>query len=342
MELSDVALGGYRSLDLQEQKQIGADTLFAAHRELSARRLDYGSLSADVRPRALSAMHVGTMAFADTWEYSTSSHGHDCYTYAAVSAGFGPGESMIKLATISAGDMYVDGLQPGKCRIIDVYCPEVRVSVPEEPHYGTLRFAYRQDSVHIDQSYISSDQFDGWVYPDGSTWTVDPAQFRLGSNPFVTRASNPFVKDGVLSAPDLRGLFISFNPFTERERDGENYARCAFGEREGHVAVPEHDHLITDFSAHVQLEFDKERSAISVTNDYNKYGVNTLHWGITGQKPDQDLPYTAQLSFKSHTFSLSTDYAGDASAWSEPSHWAMPVMVYVGGRLKDYDRKYFT
>lgn len=53
MELSDAALSGYRSLDLPEQKSVDAGTLFAAQRDLSARRLEYGCLSADVLPRAL-------------------------------------------------------------------------------------------------------------------------------------------------------------------------------------------------------------------------------------------------------------------------------------------------
>lgn len=288
-------------------------------------------------------MRVGTMAFADTWEYSPSAHDHDCYTYTEIVPEFGPGDQMRRIATLSVGERCFDGLEPGHFDTVEIYCPEVRVRIPEEPPYGVLRFMYsRKGMPRMDSAYISSSEFDGWIYPDGSSYAVDPAQFAYGSNPFVTRGSNPFVRDGVLRAPDLRGRFISFNPFTDRAAEGEDLMRCAFEGREGHVAVPEHSHPITEFSAQLSLELNMSKSAISCTDDYNKYGRQTFHWGKTGSKPDKDRTYQAALSFKSGAVDINTRYTGGDGAVSEPSHWAMPVMVYVGGRLKAYEKTYFT
>jgi hypothetical protein len=30
----------------------------------------------------------------------------------------------------------------------------------------------------IDNNYIKDNNFDGWVYPNGQTYTIDPNQFR--------------------------------------------------------------------------------------------------------------------------------------------------------------------
>jgi hypothetical protein len=30
----------------------------------------------------------------------------------------------------------------------------------------------------INNEYINSDDFDGWVYPNGQTYTINPDQFR--------------------------------------------------------------------------------------------------------------------------------------------------------------------
>ena len=56
----------------------------------------------------------------------------------------------------------------------------------------------------INAEYIASTNFDGWVFPDGSSYTITPSQFTKAGNPFVTRDSNPFITGSTLHVPDLR------------------------------------------------------------------------------------------------------------------------------------------
>ena len=87
--------------------------------------------------------------------------------------------------------------------------------VPQEPAYGTLRFMYSSmDIPVINAEYIASTNFDGWVFPDGSSYTITPSQFTKAGNPFVTYDSNPFITGDTLRVPDLRDQFLKLNPFT--------------------------------------------------------------------------------------------------------------------------------
>lgn len=77
--------------------------------------------------------------------------------------------------------------------------------VPAEPAYGTLRFMYSSMGIPvINDAYIASTNFDGWVFPDGSSYTITPSQFTKDGNKFVTRDSNPFITGNTLRVPDLR------------------------------------------------------------------------------------------------------------------------------------------
>jgi len=78
--LEDTVLSGYRSRDLVRQTAVDSETLFAVHPGSWAYKIDYGSLSSDIKERALKLMRVKSMAYAETWQYSPIDHDHDIYT----------------------------------------------------------------------------------------------------------------------------------------------------------------------------------------------------------------------------------------------------------------------
>ena len=84
IELSDTQLHGYRSQDLELQRKIDHDTLFAVHHGLSSLHSSYSTISSDVKISALAMMKVGSMAFEEAWEYSPSAHNHGNYTDVSV------------------------------------------------------------------------------------------------------------------------------------------------------------------------------------------------------------------------------------------------------------------
>lgn len=87
VELGDASPRGWRAADLPEADSVLSGTLFAAERGGETYRQTYGGISSEIKDRALDAMDVGDMAFAEPWQYSLSSHSHaGMYTAAAVSA----------------------------------------------------------------------------------------------------------------------------------------------------------------------------------------------------------------------------------------------------------------
>ena len=84
IELSDTLMRGYRSQDLELQRKIDHDTLFAVHHGLSSLHSSYSTISSDVKISAFAMMKVGSMAFEETWEYSPSAHNHGNYTDVSV------------------------------------------------------------------------------------------------------------------------------------------------------------------------------------------------------------------------------------------------------------------
>jgi hypothetical protein len=78
----------------------------------------------------------------------------------------------LKIGTISVGNIGAEDLKFDNYSIINIYCPVIEYYIPKEPAYGTLRFMYSQLNMPINEEYINSDNFDGWVYPDGSEYII--------------------------------------------------------------------------------------------------------------------------------------------------------------------------
>lgn len=299
IDLSDTRLHGSRSRDLERQDRIDADTLFAVHRGANTKHSTYDDLSSTAAVSALALMKVGTMAFEEKWEYSLSSHDHGNYTSVSAWTLYKTGTATTPIVgTLSVGDVCVEGLKRGQCTVMSVYVPAIDNPIPEEPAYGTLRFMYSTKSrPAADSNYISSADFDGWVYPDGSQPAIVPSQFTKAGNRFVTRDSNPFVDGGKLKLPDLRGQFFKLNPFTEREAAGGS-SRCVFAARASHNAVPSHTHPISKLSATVTLTADMNRSSFKICSGASgtpieKYAHNGKNDPISGSP----FKYTAKVNF---------------------------------------------
>lgn len=111
MGLTTVDIHGKRSRDLSVQTKIDPETLFAVHGGSVTYKSDYGSLSSDIRDRAVDMIHVGSMAYAETWQYSRIDHDHSNYTNAQAETLYGPaGTATQKIGTLSVGDVAVEGL----------------------------------------------------------------------------------------------------------------------------------------------------------------------------------------------------------------------------------------
>lgn len=237
------------------------------------------------------------------------------------------------VANLSVGNKGIEN--PGKSELteISVYCPK---SIPfaKEPAYGTLRFMYAA-SVDVNDDYIASDSFDGWIYPNGETYNIDPNQFNGRTNPFVTNeGSNPFISGNRLMAPTF-DKFIKANPFIES-------TICRFEELPHHTAVAPHQHSVNDLSIRLRLGVDISKTSLAIGSKANIYNKNCTHWG--GKKGHLTPTWKkapASVTISGGGLKLSTQPTGENPPPEvKPSRQKVAVMIYVGGRKKEYERIY--
>ena len=182
--------------------------------------------------------------------------------------------------------------------------------VPQEPAYGTLRFMYSSmDMPVIDAEYIASTNFDGWVFPDGSSYTITPSQFTKAGNPFVTRDSNPFITGDTLQVPDLRDQFLKLNPFTYYEDISEGAKRCRFAAVASHNAVPRHSHSINNLNATITLTPSLSESNFKSAVNYSDHDDRYAHHGTGTPVDGSPFEYNTKINFNSAQINLKTQDA---------------------------------
>lgn len=156
----------------------------------------------------------------------------------------------------------------------------------------------------IDAAYIGSEDFDGWVFPDGSSYTITPSQFTKAGNPFVTHDSNPFITGSTLRVPNLRDQFLKLNPFTDKENISGGAKRCKFAAVDSHNAVPSHNHPINNLNATITLTPNIEESILQSACNCSNHDDRYAHHG-TGDVL-RTATYTTTLNLNSAQINLET------------------------------------
>ena len=177
--------------------------------------------------------------------------------------------------------------------------------VPQEPAYGTLRFMYSSKDIPvIDDAYIASTNFDGWVFPNGSSYTITPSQFTKAGNKFVTHDSNPFITGSTLRVPDLRDRFLKLTPFTDKEDVSGGAKRCKFAAIASHNAVPRHNHPINNLKATITLTPSIKDSNFKSATDCSDHDDRYAHHGRGTVL--RTAAYTTTLNLNSAQINLKT------------------------------------
>lgn len=192
-------------------------------------------------------------------------------------------------------------------------------------------------SAVVDAAYIASDEFDGWIYPDGGTYAVDPDQFDPAKNRFITNAGpNPYVRGNTLYAP-LFDSFLKANPFLSAAGSG-SVLTCRYERAPHHTAIAPHSHFVTGLSASLVLSVDVENSNLRLGTGAGNYLETNAHWG--GAPGAEPVYKKVDAEMQLNGVSIDTQETGDADDEVKPARNMIAVMVYVGGRKKEYERVY--
>ena len=158
----------------------------------------------------------------------------------------------------------------------------------------------------INAEYIASTNFDGWVFPDGSSYTITPSQFTKAGNPFVTYDSNPFIAGNTLRVPDLRDQFLKLNPFTYQEDVSGGAKRCRFAAVASHSAVPRHSHPIDGLNAKITLTPSLSESSFKSATGYSDHDDRYAHHGTGKPVAGSPFEYNTKINFNSAQINLKT------------------------------------
>lgn len=288
-----------------------------------SRAIDYGQVVSCLADDFEGSLGLGTMAYEEKWEYSKVDHQHEGrYTKVAVTEACPSGESLCCLAVVSVGLPGAEALDG--CSQYRLMCPNIQMPDPPEPEIGTLRFVYARSAMAA-VADINADDFDGWVYPDGSTYQVDDTQ-RFSKALAVFGSGR-----NAITVPDVGGFFKAVGSSVS------SFARVP-----ARYGVAKHSHQVDSVRLSGDLKVKDGFKFDTYTNKTEGVQkgmfVNQVHWGAATETPGvADIGFNIDLS-QVQFQGLSCQYEGQESGSYAPKHVTMPVMIYVGGVVSyEYD-----
>lgn len=109
----------------------------------------------------------------------------------------------------------------------------------------------------------------------------------------------------------------------------------AIAEQPQVIGLARHEHGTSTITLTCDVEFDSEKTVISSTKGCS--GDAYVHHGGDGDTEIQEASIKLPVEFNDSIRDLATNTAGDNSSeeyW--PTHNLIPVMIYIGGVLKDH------
>lgn len=185
---------------------------------------------------------IGSMAFESRDDYAKVVHDHDDI-YSRLDIGWHavlPVSASYKLMTVHLSNFLEDGTVVDNT--FDIVGPSAIIEYDTAEDIGTLRFTGvpKLDSgkiVKYGTKYnidIMDPDFDGWVYPNGTTFSVTPGEFR--------DACEVYGDDDSFTVPNLES-FIKANPGTMTEQ-AMSFRRFSNG-------LPKHSHKARNLKVEV-------------------------------------------------------------------------------------------
>lgn len=368
-DLSSIVLCIYECYDIvgwtvdelpRAEKLLSSSLLLATTSSLSSASMKYGVLSsqmaADVKAQLDKDGFLETMAYASQNSFALSSHSHQkLYTedlsveynpyIEELSAAEDPERPVIELGRLSAVSWERPGLS--SLAVYPIWCPEVKVPsiALHEPAIGQLVLLPVKDlkALHAPESKLKkygesgsmvnidiyADDFNGWVFPNGTTFKCDPGEFAAAAAAFGNGHNDQF------TVPNLDTFFYGITPRSQPNRQPLDVhpQQCIVGP---------HFHGVKASNVHGSLKI--------VDFDVGGTQVVSTSPGPTPIAPDMAIAYfstsedvsTVSFDSRTTTVAFNTEDAVKIDMQTAPSnydtrkfqpvHQIIPVMMYIGKR----------
>lgn len=259
--------------------------------EYISKKVTFDMLSAKLVADINSLLDFGSMAYVASSDYAPIDHQHEgTYNKVAISCVLSAALSNDHIATFNVdGDKY------------ELYAPKSTIRQLPEPEVGQLKFIYQTTKQAID---VNSDNFDGWVYADGSTYSTSM---------FDVKDAFDVNEDGTFTVPNLNN-FIKLNSTPYQAND--------MSEKYEHVD-PYHTHDITmSLSGNVKGSLKYQHTS----------GYGGIPWSHGRTDKDGTCIFQVELDYSLLKISSKgyIEQSQQAGEETHPTYNSIPVMVYIG------------
>ena len=353
---------GKHICELQQAAKLFNNDLFLVSQLSSSspnswvsKKSTYAALKTQLLNDLMGAFKLGTMAYESKNAYSLTSHNHNGsynkitwtpnseYQTTNIEKVSCLGIIRISTETLTATDVSSNP-QDASIEVseLSINCPKFEVPFPPVPLVGTLKFisaktiqklidtnslVLKDDGLNVnpyDASNNIRDDFDGWIFPNGTT-EFDNINDQLSS------AARVFANDShaaKFTVPALSNFFQSCG-------DIEGYSIADIPETLG---LAKHSHATDPLQMSCNLEIDYDKTRLSTTqacggSTYIHNGDSSVNGAIK-----KEHTFDAKLTLDGATLQgLTTTPSGNSSnsTW-RPTHNILPVMIYIGGVKRKY------
>lgn len=342
-------ISGYSITQLPKTHKLCADTLFLASTafEQPSVNAKYSDISSqcldDISAKLKKEGYLHTMAYEEPQHFSLSSHNHnELYTedltveYSDFINTYDSSELSI-IGKVSITKTSKDGFESK--REYPIKCPKLKYPPPSLNQHaiGALMFLPLSDIQTIYKSKMKSygnyqnididaDDFNGWVFPNGTTFSCGPNDFTLAKKAFGKEVNTSF------TVPNLNMFFYAITQFQQNKKPlGVRQQRCILGPHN-------HDFRITGINGKIELdgiEIDDLRVTTSGVGMVGEIDAN-IPVPYFSSSPDYTMLETRkeETSFafdKNVSMRLDMQTAiASINGTYYPKHQLMPVMMYIG------------
>lgn len=350
----------------QASKLLENDLLFvskmSADVPIASKKISYADLRNQLVEDVLAGLGVKSMAYEHKQMYALTSHEHDAlYTKAEWTPNpwFDQCKdaAKVKIATVkilsetlSATDVSANPVSSAmSCTSSDIQCPIIDIPLPPRPQIGTLKFVtassiqklIAQESLSITEyeSLVNvnpydlngniRDDYDGWVFPNGATFTNIDEQLSAAAKVFAGSAAArsftiPCISD-FIQAYGSNGSLSS----------GLSYIPCQVG-------LKPHLHTVNPLKFKIKsAKLRQDTYKIWTTSGYG--GGIWIHQGDPNKEgAKQNIVDVKGVTANLGTEALKDVHTSKASTASQdpyPTHTLIPLMIYIGGESLSYYEK---
>lgn len=367
-DLSSIILSIYECYDIvgwtvdqlpHEQTVSASSLLLATTASLSSASIEVQQLSSQLLADAEAKMrkngYLQTMAYADSNSFALSSHSHSKLYTEGLSVEYSKdiqrmldspeASALTSLGVLSVSTWSQPSSKPDQ-KAYQIWCPKVEVPSPAlfEPAVGQLLLLPVADlqALHAPSSKlktygatgsmvnidIHADDFNGWVFPNGTTFTCQPGEFAAAVEAFGDGQSKTS-----FTVPDLQTFFYGVTDKSMHQPLSVKDQQCIVGP---HV----HGVKIGKLQGHIELE-GFQLSGVLVTSpspgpSQITRDMAVAYFGRSSDLIEEILP-DRQTRIAIDTDNLldidmQTAVSNQDSTPFEPQHLALPVMMYIGAK----------